>query len=539
MAIRLVCARLLSLGIAAALLDDCSGSRSATVLPGLTDVPPGAAAPPPVAASAGKGTLQFRFTVPVRSRRSRDIEQARTVQFVSPGTRSVTVVVTPAGGPPGPPELLSCSSGACGGSVFAPVGHDTVTVDLYDQAAGAGHLLSTGSSTVYVSADTSNAVSLKLEGVVSSIATSLPGVTTFMAAASPAMVTALDASGAAISGTYANPISVAVSDAAAAVTAGAAQLNSSTDTLAINYNGNRDPAGATVTFSAAGATPSAPTLIPVNLTQSFTGSSVTSWSGGTGGIACLTAGDGTGSLPACASGDPGGTSGTLPDSAGNGALRLQKNTLSTSSFAMYTAPFLTRFGLVIQFDLHTYAPNPCAADGAALVISDGGAAVATTPGFYNGSLGYAGFGSGISGGYLGIGFDAFGGFSDPGNGGPGGPGRTAESLAIRGATAAVPSTNYLTGYQIAGVPSSLPFNWDSGAVTRLATDKRTIRFTLTSSAQLKVEVDSGGGFVTYIPLTAISAFPTQPALPATVRIGFSSGSGGCGLIQEIQNLSVS
>jgi hypothetical protein len=49
----------------------------------------------------------------------------------------------------------------------------------------------------------------------------------------------------------------------------------------------------------------------------------------------------------------------------------------------------------------------------------------------------------------------------------------------------------------------------------------------------------GGAFTTYIPLTALSAFATQPAMPSSVCIGFTAASGGCASIHEIQNLTIS
>jgi hypothetical protein len=98
----------------------------------------------------------------------------------------------------------------------------------------------------------------------------------------------------------------------------------------------------------------------------------------------------------------------------------------------------------------------------------------------------------------------------------------------------------LVGYLSGGVPASLPFNWDVVTGTRAAVNKRTVRFTLTAAGQIQVDISTGGGaFTTYIPLTALSTFPTQPAVPSKIRIGFSAATGGSNAIEEIQNLVVS
>lgn len=528
----------------AALLVNCSSNQTPTV----SVAPVAPVAPVTQLTATIAGTLQLKIAVPQKKASS----ATRATSYVSAGTQSVTVVVTPAAGTPAPPTLIGCSSGTCSGTVTAPPGTDSVSVNLYDAPGGTGHLLSTGTSSVYVSAHTTNTINITLNGVVSTLNYSAPSFTVFQSASSPIAVTAFDAAGGTISGTFANPITVAVSDSAATISAGTTQLNSSSDSLTLSYNGNPDPAGATITFSAAGATPFAPTLVPSNFTQSFTGPNLTNWSNGTGGTACLTAGNGAGSIPACAGGGPGGITGTLPDPAGNGALRLTSNAAGTTGYVIYLPAFPTQFGLVASFDSYTYAPAGCAADGMALAIFDASAGVPTTSGQGGGALGYsnsdAGFpapGSpGIVAGYLGIGLDTYGNYSNPTTamGGlhlNGGPGHLPETVAIRGATAGVPTNNYLIGYQVAGVPSSLPFNWESGSATRTSAVKRSVRFTLTTAAQIQVEIDSGGGFVTYIPLTSLSTFATQPALPATIRIGFSAGTGGCANIHEIQNLVLS
>jgi type IV pilus assembly protein PilY1 len=188
--------------------------------------------------------------------------------------------------------------------------------------------------------------------------------------------------------------------------------------------------------------------------------------------ACLTAGDGTGSIPKCVglsyySGTTqvGGTSGRLPDAVGAGALRLTNGDTTTGSngnnetgAVVSTFTFPTTEGIQVTWTSVSYGGNNyngTGADGISFFLSDAGVVNTTYPngsnpptvGALGGSLGYScsngnGTYDGVVFGYIGIGIDEFGNFANPGDNtdtGPGsngtvtGPNFLAGRIAVRGA----------------------------------------------------------------------------------------------------------
>jgi type IV pilus assembly protein PilY1 len=186
--------------------------------------------------------------------------------------------------------------------------------------------------------------------------------------------------------------------------------------------------------------------------------------------ACLTAGDGTGKIPKCV-GLPyyagqtlnGGLTGTLPDTAGNGALRFTNgNNNGSTSFAnggnqaggiISNFTFPTGAGLSVIFKTVTYRGNSGGAggdgaDGIGFFLMDG----AVTPydtGAFGGSLGYTCSNSnndpttradgsvrgydGLAGGYLGLGIDEYGNFLNQGDNTATGFGYQPGRIGLRGA----------------------------------------------------------------------------------------------------------
>jgi type IV pilus assembly protein PilY1 len=183
--------------------------------------------------------------------------------------------------------------------------------------------------------------------------------------------------------------------------------------------------------------------------------------------ACLTAGDGTGAIPACV-GLPyygsqalvGGNSGKLPDSPGSGALRFTNgspggNNQAGGIISNFTFP--TGSGLQVTFNTVTYrgdsgGAGKDGADGISFFLMDGTLAPYDT-GAFGGSLGYTcsnanndstkradgtvrGY-DGLQGGYLGLGIDEYGNFL---NG-------TTNTLGESGTTATGDNTASGGGYQ--------------------------------------------------------------------------------------------
>ncbi len=170
--------------------------------------------------------------------------------------------------------------------------------------------------------------------------------------------------------------------------------------------------------------------------------------------ACLTAGDGSGSIPACAGLNyyngktlVGGETGRLPDTPGKGALRLTNgdtrnggnNGDNQTGAVVYRDTFPTNEGLQVTFTTVTYGgdgDNGTGADGISFFLADG--AKPASVGALGGSLGYScsnsnGTYDGVLGGYLGIGIDEYGNFANPGDNTDTGPGFRAGRISLRGA----------------------------------------------------------------------------------------------------------
>ena len=170
--------------------------------------------------------------------------------------------------------------------------------------------------------------------------------------------------------------------------------------------------------------------------------------------ACLTAGNNTGSIPACNglsyySGkvQVGGTTGRLPDLAGQGALRLTNgdktdggaNGDNQTGAVVSNFTFPTNQGLQVTFTTVTYGGdnlNGHGADGISFFLMDG--TKSPSVGALGGSLGYScsnsnGTYDGVIGAYIGIGIDEYGNFSNPGDNTDTGPGFGAGRISLRGA----------------------------------------------------------------------------------------------------------
>lgn len=190
--------------------------------------------------------------------------------------------------------------------------------------------------------------------------------------------------------------------------------------------------------------------------------------------ACLTAGDGSASkIPACRVAGKnlpyygtttlvGGDKGTLPDAVNFGALRLTNGDTTTggngnnqTGAVVSNFTFPTNEGLQVTWTSVTYGGNAynngsggsgalSGADGISFFLSDGGTPASPVPptvGALGGSLGYScsngnGTYDGVVGGYLGIGMDEFGNFSnatDNTNTGAPGGGKRPGAIVVRGA----------------------------------------------------------------------------------------------------------
>jgi Ca2+-binding RTX toxin-like protein len=241
-----------------------------------------------------------------------------------------------------------------------------------------------------------------------------------------------------------------------------------------------------------------------------------------------------------------GNPGTAPyppvDADGEGALRLTNAINDQASYVLYNNPIPSSAGLVIEFDFFSYGGT--GADGISFFLADG-ASPPQQAGAFGGSLGYAdnnqppSAGPGVAGGYVGIGFDEFGNFSNPTEGRSGGIGQTPDSIAIRGS--ADNDYAYLTGTTAGELAGSI----DVPTATNREDARRRARVTLTPEGLLSVQVDFNGDDDYIDPgespdsLQNFNLVAANGALPETFTFGFASGTGIFNNVHEIRTLDVS
>jgi hypothetical protein len=277
----------------------------------------------------------------------------------------------------------------------------------------------------------------------------------------------------------------------------------------------------------------APTTL---IDESFTGASTPAgvWtsgggSGTYGGNACLTASDSTpaGSIPGCTASAP------SVDPAGSGVLRLTSSGTFQSGYVLYNQPISSGKGIRISFDQYQYAGG--GADGISFFLVDGTKSP-TAPGAFGRGLGYAssndylGSFPGIEGGYVGVGFDASGGFSAIGTGAGGTATGEPNHIVVRGSEAT--NYNYVTGVAANGnLRASMANRSDA---------KRHVVITISPENIMSVSVDyeDGNGLIPELSDIDLNTINGAGTLPNTFKIGFAAGTGTVDDIHEISGLTV-
>lgn len=245
-----------------------------------------------------------------------------------------------------------------------------------------------------------------------------------------------------------------------------------------------------------------------------------------------------------------GNPGSL-DPNGDGALRLTSNANNEAAFVIYNSPIQSGQGLSITFDFFSYGGS-IGADGIGFFLIDGNQSP-TVAGGFGGSLGYAPRTDtnpdtpGLVGGYVGIGFDEFGNFSNPLNvsfdsGRVGGPGLTPDSVAVRGQGSGTTGYVYLTG--TGSLTAINPaYSIDNVAATNRDDARRTAQVVITGASVLTVNIDWNldGDFVD-TDEQVIAPFDVRTAnggfLPTTFKFGFAASTGASTNIHEIRNLEI-
>lgn len=227
----------------------------------------------------------------------------------------------------------------------------------------------------------------------------------------------------------------------------------------------------------------------------------------------------------------------ISDSTGDGWLRLTESKKNQSTFAYYDRAFEAQnLDINISFDFAIY--DGTGADGFSFFLMD--ASYDPDPGAFGGSLGYANRFDyngnpvdGLSGGYLGVGFDNYGNFSNSNEGRNGGVGFVPNSISIRGSGEGTSGYEYITHANLDQY-GLIGFNDQSNRPT--LSDYRRASILLTADNQLTVKVQFGetNPYVTVIDDMDIDSFLYER--PESLMIGFSASTGSKKEIHEIRNL---
>lgn len=233
------------------------------------------------------------------------------------------------------------------------------------------------------------------------------------------------------------------------------------------------------------------------------------------------------------------SSGSFTPSIVGGRLRLTEAKSDQSTASTYQRLFPAAANLVeIQFDHYAYGGN--GADGIAVVLSD--AAVTPQPGAFGGPLGY-GYKPGISGfagGWLGVGIDEYGNFS--GEGGSSNVGQRRQSVAVRGSGVGTSGYRYLGGACSNGTTntggSCLSPAVDGNNVSPAHRYKITIDSQAANQSIVKIERNTGSGFVTLVPAFDAAAQTGQAAIPNDFLLSLTGSTGGSNNNHEIDNVQI-
>jgi len=266
------------------------------------------------------------------------------------------------------------------------------------------------------------------------------------------------------------------------------------------------------------------------VTESFKGSSVGS-NIITGGSAILTSGN--------------------ADPVNDGWLRLTPSTGNQKGYAYVNSSFPSTMGVIMEFEYKTWrSANDTynGADGFCVFLFDAATTTFATGG-YGGSLGYApntsgSVTTGLSGGYLGVGFDEYGNFSSASEGRIGGIGVKCNSITMRGPTTSNSTTTnrYLTSVQEQTVASNNAnsIDWNNVTTTRPtdATFFRKVKISILPTGTGSYVITVYWQTTTSGSYTQLLQYTTTDVPPANLKLGFAASTGGGFNFHEIRNLYI-
>ena len=234
--------------------------------------------------------------------------------------------------------------------------------------------------------------------------------------------------------------------------------------------------------------------------------------------------------------------GTFTPGIVSNRLRFTEASRDQSTASSYQRLFPAANNLVeIEFDHYAYGGN--GADGIAIVLSD--ATVTPSPGAFGGPLGY-GFKSGepgFSGGWLGIGIDEYGNFSNEGGEGYK-PGRRRQSVALRGSGTDETGYKYLTGACNNGSTNQNASCLDPEVDKNNSGDTHRYKIVVDSrnSGESNVEIFrklGNGSWSTIVEsINVLDNQYSQSDIPEDFLLSITGSTGGSTNIHEIDNFKV-
>ncbi|AMQ44722.1 MSHA biogenesis protein MshQ [Aeromonas veronii] len=232
------------------------------------------------------------------------------------------------------------------------------------------------------------------------------------------------------------------------------------------------------------------------------------------------------------------TSGTFDPKIVSGRLRMTEASGNQATSATYQRLFPAANNLVeVTFRYYAWSPTwfNTGGDGLAVILSD--ATVTPQPGSFGGALGYAQRNngtSGFAGGWLGVGLDEYGNFSNGNEGKVGGPGFRAQAIAIRGGVGS--SYRYLAGtaanlnpkIDVSGTSSAQP-----GHLYRLRIDSR-----VAGRSMVSLDRNTGSGFSTLVAPFDAMATAGQEQVPADFLLSLTGSTGGANNNHELDDIQI-
>ncbi len=241
------------------------------------------------------------------------------------------------------------------------------------------------------------------------------------------------------------------------------------------------------------------------------------------------------------------------DPVGSGWLRLTEVAGNQAGFAFLDSAFDISQGAVIQFDYVTWGGagdggfgcGTTGADGYSIYLFDGSYGPSTfSVGASGGSLGYdkktvAPVHAGLTGGYIGVGIDEWGNFSNPTEGRLGGPGGRCNAVAVRGPFDHPSGAYYYIGGTASNV-SQLAFPGQVFRPGQTGPQYRKVVIYMTPVAApnyLRIDVYLQEGYNQ--PYTQVlNGLLVGRPVPASVKVGYAASTGGSTNNHEIRNLVI-